>query len=367
MVYASRVVPSLARASARSPAYVVAAIPAIIASALTLGVLIGFTTGSLRNDIVLIAATAGVACSWGPIVRGALSITGGPTPLGAPAWIDVTRAADPSSRAQAAQAVGYGLGVSLFMVTMVSFAVPATASLVACLDTEDLLAVAEPPPPNIAPLEDTFSYNPPEAGAQFMLNFPTSAELATSSEEDRDTREELLAAGFVGGYVRSWIGADSNWIEAEIMEFATYQGFVNRHACGFANEAFEAPMGGIGLQVRYETGAPYTEQISWVAGNRRYKVQVSAYERPSDHTRILGILEVTTRTWPPAAAPTAEEPTTPATPEESVGALDRRGACRAGHDSCGRDGLPQQEGHVRGVVGDPRRGDGIRRRSGEPR
>ena len=71
------------------------------------------------------------------------------------------------------------------------------------------------------------------------------------------------------------------------MEFATgggrhLPGFVNRHACGFANEAFEAPMGGIGLQVRYETGAPYTEQISWVAGNRRYKVQVSAYDvRPT--------------------------------------------------------------------------------------
>ena len=324
MVYASRIVPSLAKASARPPAYYVAAIPAIIASAVTLARLIGFTTGSVRDDIILIAATVGVACSWGPIVHGALSVTGGPTAQRAPAWTEGDHVDDDGARTQAARTVGFGLGVSLFMVTMISFAVPAAASFVACLDTEGLLAGAEPPPPNIAPMEDAFNYNQPEAGAQRMLDFPMSLDLAAESRHDPETRDQLVAAGYVGGHVRSWIGEDSNWIEAEVMEFATaegaatYQGQVNRHACGYANEAFEAPMGGIGLQVRYETGAPYVEQISWVADNRRYKVQISAYERPSDHSRILGIQEVTTRTWPPAAAPTAEEPATSATPEASV-------------------------------------------------
>jgi hypothetical protein len=325
MVYANRVVPSLANASARPAAYLVAAIPAMVTTVLTLAVLLGFTTGSLRNDIVLIAATAAVACAWGPIVRGALSISGGPSALRAPTSPDGTEVDDGGSRAHTARTIGFALGVSLFMVTMTSFAIPATASFVACVDTERILADAKPPPPaNTARIQDALSYNQPEPGAQYIHNFPASLDLIATWKHDPETREQLVAAGFVGAHVKQWVADDENWIEAEIIEFATpegastYQAQAHRHACGYADEAFEAPMGGIGLQVRYETGAPYVEQISWVADNRRYKVQISAYARPSDHSRILGIHEVVTNAWPPEPPQTAEEPPAPATPDASI-------------------------------------------------
>ena len=323
MVYADRVVPSLTKASARPPAYFIAAIPAVVASVLTLARLIGFTTGSLRDDIVLIAATVGVACSWGPIVRVALSVTGGPAAMEAP--IDHVRTVGAVPLANTLRTLGFALGVSLFLATMTAFAVPAMASFVACLDTEAILADAEPPVENTAPLRDAIPYNPPEALAQSMLDFPMSLDLAAESRSDPNAREQLLAAGYVGGHVRSWLARDGAYIEGEVMEFgtpegaATYQGQVNRYACGYANEAFEAPMGGIGLQVRYETGAPYLEQISWVAGDRRYKVQVSAYDRPSHHDRILELQRAFTATWPPADPPAAAEPTPSPSPMEPAG------------------------------------------------
>jgi hypothetical protein len=179
------------------------------------------------------------------------------------------------------------------------------------------LADAEPAPPNTAPMQDAFSYNPPELGAQFLIDTPMSLDFVASSKSDPNTRDQLVAAGFVGAYVRNWIGADGSGIEVEVMEFATpegaaeYHGLSHRYACGYANEAFAAPMGGIGLQVRYETGAPYVEQVAWIAGDRRYKVQVSAWDRPSDHDRVLRLLAATTAGWPPAAAPSVEPTPSP--------------------------------------------------------
>ena len=271
MVYADRIVPSLAKASARPAAYLVATAPAIVASALTIAILAGFTTGSLRNDIVLIVATASVACTWGPIIRGALSATGGPPPVSGtprPAGLKTVGAVEMS---RAARTLGFVLGIVLFMVTMTSYAIPAAASFIACLDTERLLADAEPVNPNIAPMDAAFPYVPPEPQSEYVWSFPMGLELAADSRPDPSAREQLIAAGYVDGYIRGWIGNDGAGIEAEIMEFATpegattYQGQVHRYACGYANEAFEAPMSGIGLQVRYETGAPYVEQVSWVA------------------------------------------------------------------------------------------------------
>lgn len=322
MVYADRVAPSLERQSARAPAYYVAALPAIVASVLQFAHAIGFSTGSVRDDVILIAATVGLACSWGPIARGAMFMTGGPTALRDTGPTEETHVR-PSPRSRAARRVAFASGVGLFIVTMTTFTVPAVASIRACLDTEQILAHAEPPPANPSPIDIAFSHNPPEPGAQYMLDFPMNLELAASNKSDPTARDQLIAAGFVGAHVRSWIARDSTWIEAEVMEFATpegaatYQGHVHRYACGYSDEAFEAPMGAIGLQVRYETGAPYVEQISWVAANRRYKVQISAWARPSDHSRILEIQEVTTATWP--TGPVAEEPVATATPAASVG------------------------------------------------
>jgi hypothetical protein len=320
LVYANPVVPSLARSSARPPAYYVAAIPAAIASVLTVARLRGFSTGSVRDDVILIAAIAAAAAAWGPIVRGAMAVTGGPTPQRSPG-----ATSRDGARARSARGIGTALGVTLFLLTLPAFAVSAAASFVACLDTERILAEAEPPLVNPAPIEDIFANGRPEAGARFLLEFPMSLELAASNKSYPAAYEQLVEGQFVGAQVRRWMTQDGNGIEAEVMQFATpegaatYQGQVNRYACGYANEAFSAPMGGIGLQVRYEIGAPYVEQISWVAGNRRYQVQISAYERPVDHSRILSIQETATAGWPTAPAPTAEEPVASATPGPSVG------------------------------------------------
>ena len=226
---------------------------------------------------------------------------------------------------------------------MTTFAIPAVASIQACLDTEGILANAEPAPANPNPIDIAFSYNPPEPGATYMLDVPMTLELAASNKSDPAAREQLIAAGFVGAHARSWVARDSNWIEAEVMEFGTpegattYQGQVHRYACGYSDEAFSAPMGGIGLQVRYGTGAPYVEQISWVAANRRYKVQISAWERPSHHSRILAIQEFTTRTWPTGPAAVADEPVVTATPAASVGP-DSMDEVRAAVDSTVAEG-----------------------------
>jgi len=350
MVYADRLVPSLERQSARAPAYYVAALPAIVASVLQFAHAIGFSTGSVRDDVILIAATVGLACSWGPIARGAMSMTGGPIALRDTVPTDGARVR-PSSRGHATRRVAYALGVGLFVVTMTTFTVPAVASIQACLDTEQILAHAEPAPANASPIDIAFSYNPPEPGAQYMLDFPMNLELAASNKSDPMARDQLIEAGFVGAHVRSWIARDSTWIEAEVMEFATpegaatYQGQVHRYACGYSNEAFGAPMGGIGLQVRYEAGAPYVEQISWVAADRRYKVQISAWARPSDHSRILRIQEVTTATWPTGTAPAAEEPVASPSPAASVGP-DSMDEVRAAVDATVAEGTVFINKHV---------------------
>jgi hypothetical protein len=324
IVYANRVVPALERKSARRAAYYVAAVPAVIASALQLAHAIGFSTGSVRDDVILIAATVGLACSWGPIAHGATSITGGPTALRDQVETQAI-GVHASSHVRGARTVASTLGIGLFIVTMTTFTVPAVASIRACLDTERILADAEPPPANTNPIDIAFSHNPPEPGAQFLIDFPMSLDLAADGKSDPQTRAQLAAAGFTDAYARSWVAQDGNGIQVEIIEFATeagadtYHGQVNRYACGYADQAFAAPMGGVGLQVRYQSGAPFVEQISWVAGNRRYMVMVSEYERPSNHSRILLIQETSAKHWPTARAPADEEHAAPATPGASVG------------------------------------------------
>ena len=323
MVYAERIVPSLAKATARPPAYLVATAPAIVASALTIARLAGFTTGSLQNDIILIVATASVDDAGTDHPRCAVRHRRSPTTSGAPrpACPETVGARELS---RGARVLGFALGVALFMVTMTSFAVPAAASFIACLDTERLLADAEPVNPTLRQWmlpSPTFrpSHRRRTSGAsRWALSLPPIR------RPDPSAREQLIAAGYVDGYIRGWIGNDGAGIEAEIMEFATpegatTQGQVHRYACGYANEAFEAPMSGIGLQVRYETGAPFVEQISWVAGDRRYKIQVSAFDRPTDHSRIFGAPAHAHRVRPPADPPAAAEPTPTPSPMEPGG------------------------------------------------
>ena len=283
LIYARNVVPGLERERARPAAYVVAAVPALLASAATAARLFGLTTGSLRTDVILIVAVIGLASSWGPIVRGVLTLTGGP---GSPA--------DPAVPT-AMRSVAAGLAAILFLSTATWVVAPAYASLQACMDAEEILADVEPQPPNPMPLPDAIPHPPPEPGALYAFSFPQNLEQAATSRHDENTRAQLVEAGFVAGHFRSWYAADGRWIQIDAFEFGTeegaarYQAAVTRHACQFANEAFTAPMDGIGLQVRYGSGDPIVEQISWLAGNRRYLVSHSALDVPSDHGRILAI------------------------------------------------------------------------------
>lgn len=299
LIYARRAIPNLARTGARPAAYAVAAIPAVLATAATFARLTGLTTGSLQADVTLIAVVIGVACTWPAIVQGALILTGGPLP-GGPGVVDHPEAAAPEARATAV-----GMCAIVFLYTASWFVSPAYASLIACGDAEQILGNAQPPPANFAVLADAMPSGPPEPGAQYAFEYAMNLDQTATSRHDPHTREQLIRSGYVGGHVKVWLAADGRGIEADVMEFTApegataYQAEVTRHACEYANEAFEAPLGGVGLQVRYETGDPIVEQVSWVAGNRRYLVMVSELAIPSDHQRILDIMDAATSSgWP---------------------------------------------------------------------
>lgn len=136
----------------------------------------------------------------------------------------------------------------------------------------------------------------PEPGAKLAFDEPADLAAAADSRHDPDTLEQLEAAGFVRGHLRGWFATDGRLLQADSFEFATHEGAadyqrtVTNHACTYANEAFEGPNGGIGLQVRYSTGDPIVEQVSWVDGNRRYLVGVTHLEAPATHDRILRVL-----------------------------------------------------------------------------
>jgi hypothetical protein len=292
LIYAQRIFPSLRAAGARPAAYVVALAPATLASLAIIARIRGFTTGDLRSDLILLTAILTLASSWGPITRAAIAMTGGP------AYV-------PDSLLRPAMR-GVALVMAAFVCTYTATWVvaPAYASLRACMVADDLLADLDPPPGHPAQVFDAIPYTAPESGAHYAYSLPMNLEQAATSRHDENTRDQLEAAGFVAGHARGWYAADGRTIQIDAFEFRTahgaaeYLAAVTRHACQFANEAFRAPMSGIGLQVRYNTGDPIVEQISWIAGNRRYLVQVSERSVPTDHRRILAILDAATAGWP---------------------------------------------------------------------
>lgn len=175
---------------------------------------------------------------------------------------------------------------------------PAIADARACIGVEQILRAAESGSASNEPLPVTGELvSEPEPGATLISDHVMDLEAAAESRHDPDTREQLVEAGFLTATSRDWLAADGRHIGADIFVFRDEAGAlrfhrtVNRYACQFSNEAFEGPLRGIGLEVRWSRGDPILEQISWVNGDRRYIVSVSALSRPVDHLRVLRIAD----------------------------------------------------------------------------
>ena len=116
-----------------------------------------------------------------------------------------------------------------------------------------------------------------------------------ASGYDPNTRHFLLDDRYLSGYARLWDTAEGREITVEVKQFATPSGAaafdrqVVTYACQYANVAFGVPGGGVGLQIRYGTGDPIAEQISWVVGARRMLVSRTFLALPATHRLILDL------------------------------------------------------------------------------
>ncbi|MBI3745887.1 MAG: hypothetical protein HY264_05070 [Chloroflexi bacterium] len=128
----------------------------------------------------------------------------------------------------------------------------------------------------------------------------TLGTVAASRKNPDASRSELRRDGFVAGYEERWDGAGDH-LEFDAQQFATaggasaFQAFAVRYACQFANEAFPGPDGSVGLQIRFATGNPIGEQVSWVSGTTRIIVFADFRGPPTDHGRILALVRLITR------------------------------------------------------------------------
>jgi len=352
--------PALARIPARFGAYLVAAVPPLLA----LAALAAFAAGGLEvfapyTGRVLVLLL-GLASLWAPIVRFAVWVTGGPASRGvddallhaqADAAADSLRRGDLDAAmrelrviASEPQVQSHRLGRVAAEVAeelgkrpptlselvrirrrlaraidarwaspaavrgaavlgmVISFALgglpiiqPAYAVYRACIEAElHLLGAVVPATEAHLPIHEAID-DPPEPGSVEWSAVSLDLGAAADSRHDPSTRDQLVESGFVTGYQRIFVAADGRGIQTDAFEFESHEGAVRyqetvtRYACHFANLAFGDPSGGIGLQVRYSTGYPIVEQISWVAGTRRHLVSISLLGPPADHDRIIEI------------------------------------------------------------------------------
>lgn len=116
-----------------------------------------------------------------------------------------------------------------------------------------------------------------------------------ASRHDPNSRQLLIEDQYLTGYARTWETPDGRAIDVEVQQFATAAGAAAfdrsmvTHACGYSNTAFEAPGGGVGLQIRYGSGDPIHEQISWVVGARRLLVSHTFLVAPTTHSIVLDL------------------------------------------------------------------------------
>jgi hypothetical protein len=352
-------VPTLARVPARPAAYLLAAIPALLAFGVTVAFVAGwlnFMSPVVGRALVLVLTLATI---WQPIVHAAVRMTGGPASAGmedellrveaasaaeairrgalddarsaleriagapelaserlrraAATVADMIGAAPPPpdlTRLRRTLEAGIGgqwpgprwvraVALAGIVVSFATATVPTALNAYtvrrACLEADDHLpsALVATAGANV-PIGESIAAIP-EPGSVEWAATPLDLDAAAESRHDPDTRDQLVEHGFVRGYQRLILAADRRGIQIDAFEFETrqgalqYQDRVTRYACRFANLAFGHPSGGVGLQVRYATGDPIVEQISWVTGTRRIVVSISLLEVPRDHERIIAI------------------------------------------------------------------------------
>jgi hypothetical protein len=125
----------------------------------------------------------------------------------------------------------------------------------------------------------------------------TLDEVAAGRKNPEDSRRELTRDGFVAAFDQRWDGPTDH-LEFGAQRFSTTQGaldfqaFATRYACQFANEAFRGPRGSVGLQIRFASGRPIGEQLTWVSGTTRILVFVDFDAPPRDHSRVESLVEL---------------------------------------------------------------------------
>ncbi len=174
-------------------------------------------------------------------------------------------------------------------------AVDAVSTLTPCETVEVLLATRDREDLDLEPIEWMPSVATPPYN--LTLDRPTTLDIVVESRRNpEESRVELIRDGFVDGYERSYAGPRDH-LEYGAQRFSSpdgalaFQAFANRYACQFANEVFRGLRGSIGLQIRFASGKPIGEQVSWVSGATRIVVFVDFDEPPPDHFRV----EVLTR------------------------------------------------------------------------
>jgi hypothetical protein len=136
-------------------------------------------------------------------------------------------------------------------------------------------------------------------------NFSEDLELASRSAGDIDRiqlwKRALASNGFTRGWrrgwlpVRPWPGANS--VTERVYEFRTsedaqsFQRWASEDTCRFAERAFRPPEigGAVGLRYSYRSGGQ-VEQVSFVAGKRRYVVAVGSNSEEPNRALLFQVL-----------------------------------------------------------------------------
>lgn len=118
---------------------------------------------------------------------------------------------------------------------------------------------------------------------------------AAVSRHNPRARDLLEEHGFRDGYLRAWETPAGRLVMAEILVFDTADGALAFHraftayACRFSIATFAGPAAAVGLRVRYGTGDPFREQLTWVDGVMRVQVSRSFETEPTDHSDIVNL------------------------------------------------------------------------------